>query len=119
MAKCYIRLDKDKNIIHAFSGKFEEPEKKDILIEDSPGRHFNWEHMPLGLTDRKGKYNYKYENNSIIPRPENEKYTQQELDAEEKEKLIQKEMQSIMREQAIEKLKADSKLDDDGNLIKE
>ncbi len=119
MAKCYIRLDEDKNIIKAFSIKFEQPESNDILIEDTPGRHFNNTLIPKGLIDSGGKFNYKYSNKKIVVIPETDKYTQQEKDDIEKEKLIQDEIKNMAREWAVTNLKEKNKLDNDGNLIKE
>ena len=118
MSKCYIRLDEDKVIIHAFSIKFESPEKDDILIEDTSGRHFNWNLLPKGLIDSDGKYNYKYVSKKIIERTYNEKWSQEELDAKEKQDLINSKKYKILEEQAIQRLKDNGKLDSDGNLIK-
>ena len=118
MAKCYIRLDKEKNIIKAFTTKFEQPILSDICVEDTPGRHFNWNLMPEGLTDLKGKYNYKYINKSFIKRAESEKYTEAERIAVEKEKLIQSKIMEVQRTEAIIKLQSENLLDANENLIK-
>lgn len=71
MAKHYIRLDKNNNIIYGFSDKFKKPELDDICIEENGGRHFsllvdnNCIINPI-LIDEKLKYKYQYVNDKVI-----------------------------------------------------
>jgi len=115
MKKHYIRLDKDKNIIHNFSTAFEKSEAKDICVNKNGGRHF---HLKKPLKDSDGKYNYKYVSKKITERTKNEKWSQTDKDEQEKENLIATKMQSILKKKAIQELKDENKLDSNGNLIK-
>ena len=117
MVKHYIRLDKDKNIIKIFCTDFEKNETGDICILKNAPRHIG-KTLEKGLMDSDGKYNYKYVNKKIVERTENEKWTQVEKDDREKEVLIATKMQIILRDQAIQSLKDENKLDVNSNLIK-
>lgn len=118
MPKHYIKLDKDKNIIKIFCTDFEKNETGDICILENAPRHIG-KTLEKGLKDSDGKYNYKYVSRKIKERTDNEKWTQADKDEKEKEVLIATKMQIILRDQAIQSLKDENKLDGSGNLIKE
>lgn len=67
MNKHYIRLDQENNIIKGFSDAFEEPQKNDVCICESGGRHFEMLEVinPL-LKNMEGNYLFKYENNKVV-----------------------------------------------------
>lgn len=67
----YIRIDANNIIIHGFSDAFEEPQKDDIQLTGEFGRHFQ-----VQLTNERGQFIYKWEDNAMVER------TQTELDAE-------------------------------------
>lgn len=73
--KHFIRKNEAMLITHGFSSAFESPQNGDNLIGDNDTRHFH-EFFPDSLTNERGQHVFKWENNKVTPR------TQQELDAE-------------------------------------
>lgn len=63
MTKHYIRLNSDKNIIKAFSDKFEQAEKDDICMNENGGRHFH-----LEIFTPENEFKYKYVSKKIVER---------------------------------------------------
>ena len=113
MSKHYIRKDENKIIIKVFSDAFEKPLETDICINENGGRHYH-----LDIFDENIKHNYKYVSSKITERTEAEKWPQEELDNIEKEKLIAEKISLLQREQAVQSLKDENKLDENENLIK-
>jgi hypothetical protein len=71
----YIRTNEAGEIIHGFSGAFEQPQDGDILIcEDGP-RHFH-EAFPDPLQNERGQFRFRWQDGQIVER------SQQELDDE-------------------------------------
>lgn len=62
--KHYIRVREDNTIIHIFSNAFEQPEGGDICVNEDGDRHF---HQINGeeLFDKKGFFQFKYEEEQI------------------------------------------------------
>jgi len=75
----YIRINKNNEIIHAFSNAFEQPEKEDILLYETEQRHCQLQVMSEKYI---GKYKYKYINNEIIEKTEDELYPIEERKAD-------------------------------------
>lgn len=60
MTRHYIRIDNNKNIIKAFSDKFEQPENNDICVNEDGGRHFNLDLLIDNI------YKYKWKSKKIV-----------------------------------------------------
>lgn len=71
----FIRKNEAMVVIHGFSSAFEQPQDGDNLIGDNDIRHFN-QFFTETLINERGQYRFKWSNNSVTPR------TQQELDEE-------------------------------------
>lgn len=73
MAKHYIRVDEKNRVIKGFSTDFEDPIDTDICINENGGRHFEilGELNPC-LINTQYIYLYKYENNNVTKRTEEE-----------------------------------------------
>lgn len=115
MTKHYIRTNENDEIIKIFSTDFEEPEPGDICVKEDAPRHF---HLDKPLKDIYGKFNFKYIDKKIVEVPDDERLTSLDREDIEKEALIVEEEKIILRNQAIQNLKDQNKLDADGNLIK-
>ena len=73
MGKHYIRLDNENRIIKGFSDDFEQALETDICVNEGEGRHFELNGViNPPLTNLKGIYLYKYENDEIVQRTEEE-----------------------------------------------
>jgi len=75
----YIRLNSQNEIIHAFSNAFDQPEETDILLYETKERHCQLQVMSEKYI---GKYKYKYINNEIIEKTEDELYPIEERKAD-------------------------------------
>lgn len=69
----YIRVDLSNNIVKGFSDVFESPIEGDICIDESNTRHFYiGEDINPPLCDIAGTYFYKYVDNTIIKKTDEE-----------------------------------------------
>lgn len=69
----YIRVDLNNNIIKGFSDVFETPVEGDICIDESNTRHFYiGEDINPPLYNMTGTYLYKYVDNTIIKKTDEE-----------------------------------------------
>lgn len=79
MAKHYIRIDENNNIIKGFSDDFEQSIEGDIIIRENAERQFYIEHTEFGtiipnpdLLNENGCYLYKWENDKITEKSQTE-----------------------------------------------
>ena len=63
----YLRLDKDKTVVHGFSDDFEKPLLDDVLFKPNGGRHFR-----LDLVTHDGFFKYKWQSGRLVERTEKE-----------------------------------------------
>ena len=91
MSKHYIRLDSNNNITHGFSTDFEQPIETDICINEDGERQFelNGKINP-SLNNIQGRYNYKFIDNKVIEKTEEEKVNIDDLKQEKINELSQK-----------------------------
>lgn len=72
--KVYIEVDEKNRITKIFSDLFEQPSDKSIFIEAGQGDRFTHAHLYLEKSLCDGmSYTYKYENEEIVERTEEEK----------------------------------------------
>ena len=71
--KIYARLNEKNIVIKLFSSVFETATETDKLIEEGNEDYHAHVHLKYKLTDEKGRYNYKYENDKMILLTEEEK----------------------------------------------
>lgn len=71
--KIYARLDEKNIVIKLFSSVFYKAEETDKLVEEGNEEYHAHVHLKYKLTDEKGRYNYKYENDKMILLTEEEK----------------------------------------------
>lgn len=67
MAKHYIRINENNEIIKSFSTDFEQPEQDDICVNEDGDRHYN-----LAIRTDDMQYRLKYIANEIIEKTEEE-----------------------------------------------
>jgi len=90
MYKNYIRLAADnKTIIKTFSTAFQKPVEGDILVGESEDRNYQ-----LELMDTNGEWQYKYENNTVSLKTNDEIYTIEKKKSIAKNEKIRKLTQS-------------------------
>jgi hypothetical protein len=115
----YVRTDADGNIIKSFSEDFVQPEAGDILVEDTPGRHYN-----LNLYTSDGLPRLKWDGEKVVERATDEIYTldkckEQALErakakarARVIDKLVQEDPDYLAEVAAIEAARDKGELDD-------
>ncbi len=76
IANVYIQIDSKNRITAVGSDLFLEDVSTWILIDSGEGdryTHADSMYLELGLCDETGRYNYKYENDEVLMRTEEEK----------------------------------------------
>lgn len=92
--KVYIKIDENNCITDINSSIFLDSTENYICIDEGIGdkyAHAQGNYLPKGLTDSKGRYNYKYIDNKVV-----------ELTEEEKESLYPKQEPQPIREEQLE-----------------